>query len=210
MVKITHPSMRKGRDTSVQNSPETFVVEDASGDTEYSQAELEVSQDYQHTNDEVDDIEERLKQFEKSTPKHTKQDLHSEIKEVKKAPKQKLESLLFAGRIEQDFELAGTKYTISTLTNKEHNSVIRELYSFGDAADLFVIKSLTLALALKSINGIDLDDIEIDGDFENDLYRRKEIVDNLQMTVVEKLYENYSTMRQASTKMVQGEDLKNS
>lgn len=209
MTKITHPSMRRVRDSSVQNSPQTFVVEDSSEN--YNVPEPNTQPQEYKENVEVDDIDEKLKQFETSSKTHAETSNQTQHSSQTKAPAKKtLESLLFAGKVEREFEFANNKYKMSTLTNKEYNLVIKELYHFGDAAELFVIKTLTLALALKSINGTSLDDIEIDGTFDSDLYRRKEIIDNLQTSVVEKLYELYSGMVEESDKLVSGEELKKS
>jgi len=211
MVKITHPSMRKGRDTSVQNPPETFVVEDVSGDPEMEESQVFQQED---VDEEVDPLEERLRQFETGAQKSYSQPStpapYSNTTVKSKMSKKTLEDLLFAGRVQKEFVLAGNKYELSTLTNKEHNMVVKELYGLGDSTDVLIIKTLTMALALKSINGVSLNEIEVDGTFDSDLYRRKEIVDNLQLTVVEKMYELYSDMVEESQKLVQGEDLKNS
>jgi hypothetical protein len=175
------------------------VVEDASEGNLDAEA-------FNVASDQEDEIEQRLRQFEtRSAPKVEEQN-----KPTNSLSQKTLEDLLFAGKIEKEFNIAGNKYHLSTLTSKEHNSVVRELYNFGDAADLFIIKSLTLAVALKSINGVKLENITVDGEFDSELYRRKEIIESLQMTVVEQLYTNYSTMTEASTKLVQGEELKNS
>lgn len=209
MVKITHPSMRRGRDTSMQNSPQTYIVEDETGDTNQ-----ELEQDYSYDEElpvepNLDDIDARLKQFEAgNSPAPTAVSASAPSKSS--VPKKTLESLLFAGRIERDFEIAGNTYSLTTLTNKEHTSVVKELYNFGEAADLLVIKSLTLALSLKRINNIDLGDVEVDGVFDSEMYRRKEIIDSLQQAVVEKLYSNYSAMVEESEKLVSGEELKKS
>lgn len=213
MVKITHPSMRRGRDTSVQNPPETFVVEDVSGDPEMEESQV-VEHVVEADEEEVDELEERLRQFEtgsrKSYGDETTAAPYSNAPIKSKMSKKTLEDLLFAGRVNKEFTIASNKYALSTLTNKEHNMVVKELYNLGDSTDVLIIKTLTLALALKSINNVSLDDIEVDGTFDSDLYRRKEIVDNLQLTVVERIYELYSGMVEESQKLVQGEDLKNS
>ena len=80
------------------------------------------------------------------------------------------------------------------MTNKEHDLMLKELYKFADKADLFTVRILTLANALKSVNGVSMDDIYIDGEFESDYHRKIAILDGMQLAVIEGLYKGYSNL----------------
>lgn len=215
MTKVTHPSLRRGKGTTAQTvQPRSFVVSD---ETESNGQHTRPPQAREIAPGGFDDLDDRLKQFEAGPSDYSiKPDIVDQpIEAVEKSPavsnklpQKTLEELLFAGRVKTEFSIAGNKYVIATLTNKEQNYVITEMYGFGDAADLFVIKSLTLAMALKSINGVDIGDILMDGEFKSDVYQRKEVIDNLQVSIVEKLYDNYSKMISEGNRLVLGEDLK--
>lgn len=203
MAKITHPSMRqRGRDSSAQNSvPPTknYIVEDETSPS---------------SNEETE-IDEHLRQFE-APSQPPRQDSASNALPDKTAipvpvdPKKTLESLIFTGRMEKDVEIFDNTYRVTTLSHKEHNYIVKALYNFGDTSDLFTIRVLTLASALKSINDVLLDDIEVPGDFESVFDRKKEIIDNLQLSVVEKLYDEYSGLIEEGDKLISEKEIKKS
>lgn len=203
MVKITHPSMRRVADTSAQKSPQTFIVEDESDNTTNHSVDAS-SFEYNSEdegNTEEDDLDEKLRQFEYSAKKEDPKP---------KGRNKTLESILFAGKVEKDFVVAGNTYSLRTLTNKEYSSIVKTLYNFGDSADLLMIKTHSLAIALRKINGIELSDIEIEGHYNDEAEKRREIIDNLQQSIVEKLYSFYTEMVEESDKLVSGEELKKS
>jgi hypothetical protein len=118
---------------------------------------------------------------------------------VTKLPERKpsntlLEKLIFIGRLTEYVELNGVKFEIGTLTNKEHTEIVRLMYSFTKPADLFMVRIITLAHAIRSIDDIPLDSIHVDGQFESDLHRKMSIIDNLQLSVIEKLYNVYEKL----------------
>jgi len=177
MAKMTHPSMRRAGEKSVQTkAPKAYVVEDASSDK----------------------LDEQLKDFEQ--PKEVQQFESSVPPERKK----KLESLVFLGKLSKDVKIMDHTFTLQTLTNKENNDIMKALYVFGDGADLFTIRVLTLANALKAVNGEPLGAIEIDGEFESDFHKRIAIIDDMQLLVIEKLYDAYNELLEECDKLVGG------
>ena len=117
---------------------------------------------------------------------------------IPKPPSEKiskaLEDLIFIGRLTEEIEIDEAKFEISTMTNKEHNQVIKQMYKFSEASDLFTMRSLTLANALRKINSVALEDIDIGKEFETAYLKRLAIVEHLQLSVVEKLYEAYEKL----------------
>ena len=187
MVKITHPTMGKGAGTNVSKAIPSYTVEDATSIPNNPKT-----------------IDEHIKKFEAS-PEPPPVEAPPRPSNPNKA---KLESLLFIGRLTTEVDLYDHKFEISSLTNKEHSQMVKELYKFGDGADLFTIRVLTLANALRSIDSVPLDDVACDGEFPSPYYRRMAILDNMQLSLVEKLYEAYSVLIAEVDEASQGEEIK--
>lgn len=114
-------------------------------------------------------------------------------------PKQKeassdLSDLIFIGRLSNTVEIDGVSFEISTLTNREFNEIIKTMYKFDDTSDIFTFRVLVLSRALRTINGKNLDDINIDGEFESGFQKRTTIIDHLQISVVERLFKEYEVL----------------
>ncbi len=154
---------------------------------------------------ENEDINERLSQFEEAEP------VVFRMPPPKPVSKD-LEKLIFIGRLTQIVEIGDTKFEISSLTNKEYNQILETLYRFKEASDLFKVRIVTLANCLRKIDGVSLDNIEIEGKFEDDFHKRISVIDNLQLLVVEKLYAAYEKLVAAKEEKEAGaeKELKNS
>ena len=189
--KISHSRMSptKKEETSGGNSTQNYVVDDATVPSE---------------------VEDRLAQFEAPPEAHNS---NSFSLPPQKSTSSALEKLIFIGRLTKSVEVGGVTFEISSLTNKEHGDVIRAMYRFSEAADLFTIRVLTLANALKKIDGMPIDDIDIGDieDFEDSYHRRMSIIDSLQLSVVEKLFDEYEDLvKEEEDVSDQNGDLKNS
>lgn len=199
-MNIVHPSMKKatGSATSTKIQQETFVVDDAM------------------------QIDEHLQQFgQAERPLMPSDEVLNKAKEIPKPPKdlkkeaefKKLENILFLGRLTKIIELADSKFEVSTLTNKEQNDIVRELYTFSEGADLFIIRTLTLGHALKTINGIKLDDMDLFTEEEEQLFsskykRRMAIIDHMQLFVIEKIYEEYNNLLKENESLLAKDTIK--
>ena len=191
MPKVTHPSMRRARDSSVQRpAPQSYVVEDETGAH---------SESYANSDAKV----QEAPAFVPPVPE-----------EIKREP-MLVDSpdLIFLGRASQDVEIGGHKFVITTLTHREHNDLMKQLYKFGDGADLFTLRTLTLAFALKSVNGTPLEEmhmpLEEEEKFSTDFDKKLSIIDTMQMNVVTKLYDAYNELADSVDKNLQGEEVKN-
>jgi hypothetical protein len=196
MVRINHPSMTKGtaREKNAQLEADTYVVEDATTSLDKKLAEFEG----------VQDIQEQKSPDAQPVPKPT---VPNKVPE--KSIQQSLENLIFIGRDSKVLDMAGHKFEISTLTHREHNHVIEELMSLGNAADLFAVRIYTLAYAVRKIDDKPLEQIELDGEFENDYAKKLVILDYLQFSLVEKLWKAYETLVSELDSNVYGENIKN-
>lgn len=199
MSNLVHDSMKKVRDTQSSKNiskPEILVVDDPTQS--------------QPT------IDDRLEQFEApGTAPAPEQIQPSTGTEYKFPEKQKisemLEKLIFIGRISKEIEIFGIVFEVASLTNKEHNEIVQMMYGFKDPADLFTIRVLTLANALRKIDGILLNEIDIEGTFESQFHKKISIIDNLQLSVVEKLYDVYEKLVEEEEKTSnKNEEIKNS
>lgn len=130
--------------------------------------------------------------------------------------KSMLESLLFLGRATKELEIGNLKFEISTLTQKENAALMKELYKAGDGADLFTIRASTLAYAIRTINDsefndIPLDDPEEENSFETLFDKKFAILESMQKSIVEKIYDKYLDLINSTNNIVEenGDDLKN-
>lgn len=178
MAKISHPSMHRTKPAPVQNQPkqQVYVVEDATAEPERLPGPSPIPQNI----------------LDMQPPAPPVQEPVEEPKQVRSM----LENLLFLGRATKKVSIGEIDFEISTLTQKENASLMKELYKAGDGADLFTIRALTLAYAIKSINGtpfdrIPLDSPEDEASLQNPLDKKLAIVENMQKNVIERLHDEY-------------------
>jgi hypothetical protein len=192
MAKIVHQEVRSGPVTSTvplsQSLPpaQNYVVEDFS--------------------DIPATVDDRLAEFESS---HQFASVPTEKPKIDQESQKKLESLIFMGRYTKEVEIAGHKFEFSTLTHKETNEIVTKLFQLGEQANNFVIHTFTLSNAIKSIDGVSLNDFAIDGIFATSLERRAAIIDQMQLALVERLYAAYETLVKEADEVVYGEKIKN-
>lgn len=133
---------------------------------------------------------------------------HEGQESVSKEDKRAIEQVLFAGRITKTVDVCGVKFVISTLSHKEHNEITKKIYAFGDAADMFVLRSLFLAQSVKDINGKKIEQVVFNHSGSNDFQAKVDFIDSMQLKVVEKLYKEYKELTDEVDKLFGGETLK--
>lgn len=125
-----------------------------------------------------------------------------------------LEDLLFLGRTTKVVEIEGVAFEIATLTQKETSDMMKVLYASGDAGDLFSIQALSLAFALKSVNGVALEDLDNGIEYEKVLDKKLDILNGMQKKIVETLHNDYILLRDGAEEVPEDEEaqenLKNS
>lgn len=195
MTKIAHPQMGRGAAKSMptqQSTTKTFVVEDFS-DSDLKEFEKEAepkTEEFKVAQEEV-----------RPAP---------ELTDDQKAKRALLEDLIFNGRMSREVEIANKKYTIKTLTSKEHNTLMKKLMSIGDAADLLTVRNTTLAIALEKINDYSLDYF-VDEVAQKDSFDQKiDIVSSMQLSIIERLWKEYNKLLVENNELVSGEELKKS
>jgi len=221
-TKITHPSMRTNKPASPSgNKPEVYVVEDASNDLQQLDDKLkqfERSEVPQFVEEPIMQVESQP--VENAQPEPTPQVIRPQAVAPRQLAtaltpelKRKAESLIFFGRMTKDVEIAGHKYQLSTLTSREQTEILKALYSVADAADLFTVRSYTLANALKSVDGILIDNADVfedetDETFTSKFHRRVAVLDHMQLMVIERLYNEYNELIKESESVVTGSAIK--
>ena len=204
-MTISHPSMVRVRDTSDQNPPkQEYVVDDATDQLE-NKPVTEA--------DEGSVIYTGPGGFAPPGPPEVMPSPVSNPPQPIVTDKNMLESLIFLGKISDEVEISGFKFDISTLTHREHNLLMQELYKFGDGADLFTIRTLTMAHAVKKVNGKLLEEFVLEPEqedlLETNFDKKLAIIDSMQMTVVEKLFDAYTELTNKSDSSLDGEKVKN-
>lgn len=122
--------------------------------------------------------------------------------------KQKIENILFLGRTSKTVEIGGHNFELSTLTHKEHNTLAEELVKMGDKLTALNVRIYTLSSALRSIDGVKLGDFKIDQEFNTPFEKNVYLLDNMQLKVIEKLFEEYNMLLEQTEKIVSGDVIK--
>lgn len=195
-MPIKHSSMRQTKESNTEPKPETLIIDDATqpqGQQERVMIDMPIPQ---HILSGVQSA--RAQEDTAPTPMTLDPDR-----------KVRLEDLVFLGRASVDVDIGGIVFEISTMTHDENNALMKELYAFEGGADLFTIRSLTLAHAIRKINGEPMEAIEIPGEFDN-LYDKKiSLLSSMQKSVVEKLHEEFAKLTKSAEDEVSGEEIKN-
>ena len=214
--------MGGGRDKSAQSSgpkPQTYVVEDLSGiDSEldqFNQSTIEINPNPAAMDSGINDDSTQPKNTTFTMPDSgviefsSKQPVPDPKQEALKAEElKKLESIIFTGKLSRDVDIAGTKFTLSTLANRENNQIVRKLMTIGDTADLLTIRVLTLAYTIRKINDVEFGDLVESDDGIESMDKRISIIDSMQTSVIEKLWEEYESLVEEHEKLIIGDNIK--
>jgi hypothetical protein len=121
-----------------------------------------------------------------------------------------LRELIFLGRTSKVVEIEKFKFEISTLSSNEKKELVINLGLKG-ARDLAAhIRTETMAIAIRSVNGVPLEDLYgIYGgadDSASDSERRSFVVGEMQSTLVEQLFKVYEELLEKSESVLKPED----
>jgi len=128
--------------------------------------------------------------------------------ENKKISMKSLKDLIFLGRIERSVEINGFLFKLTTLSVQEQKDVVFKLIKIPEENRIFNAKVISLAFAVKSINLTPLDQIDVDGNFEDLNDKKINIMQELQVSVINKLYKIYEEMITESEYEVNIEEIK--
>jgi len=195
MSPIEHPSMRKAKVVSKQPAPqqETYVVDDATSEREPP----------------VEILAESNPVTESEAPVEIEKEEEPDI-----PARGMLESLIFLGNASKDIEIGGMNFVINTLSHKDNTLLMKNIYNLGEGVDLFTIRTITLAYALISVNGMKIEDIPLTDAIDvtkiNNMFEKKKaIINSMQRSVVEKIHDAYVVLTDEIDESLDGDQIKN-
>lgn len=126
-----------------------------------------------------------------------------------------LRELIFLGRVMDEIKIDGFSFEMSTLTSKEKRDLVISLSKVSGGGVAAHLRTEALSFALKKVNGVPLEELyEFYGgsDEEADVLDKKRfILENMQASLVEKLFEKYEALVEQSESSYSesfGEDIK--
>lgn len=128
-----------------------------------------------------------------------------------------LNKLLFTGRTTKKVMIADLEFEIQTLTEKDSRDIFGVLLSFSDEKRLPIIKGVTLAKSVVSINGVSFDDLAKESLMKDQKEitelsvssKKNEIILMMQTTLTSKLFEAYEELNKQAQDSISVEKLKN-
>ena len=128
-----------------------------------------------------------------------------------------LSKLIFLGKTSNTVEIQGFSFEIETLSEKMSREVLSEILMLPEQQRLAYIKGITLSKSISKINNVSFDEMVIEKlNFENkevtDLnlsMAKSEVVNSLQISVTNKLYEAYEKLTEDMNKGAKGDEIKN-
>lgn len=120
-----------------------------------------------------------------------------------------LKDLIFFGRIKEKIEFGNFTFELTTLTNKQHKSLVSRLVGLKNNDEkLLNIKSYTLAESITSVNGIPLEKFA-ESEGVGDVFEKKvELINSFQSTLVEALFAKYEEITTTSNKLMSQDEVK--
>lgn len=129
-----------------------------------------------------------------------------EITEAKPVKKEMRDLFLF-GKIKKEFDLAGNKFVMETLTAKAQKDIMFHLSKIPSDQKIYTLKLFILAKSIVSINN---EPLESFSEESQDLFDAKvDVIANMQSLTVEKLYSFYQSMLEESDKLLNGQEVSN-
>jgi hypothetical protein len=116
-----------------------------------------------------------------------------------------LKKLISLGRVTKTVEYDGFNFKLITLKNSEKGEAIADLARIDEEDRPLHVRQLTLSRAIESVNGVPLeglyDVVCPDGESDDIIQQRIEILEELQSILVEALYIEYENMISDSIKI---------
>ena len=115
-----------------------------------------------------------------------------------------LEDLIFLGAARKDVSIGDFEFQLTTLSNREQDMIFKEALSLSEKERLMFFKKGILALSIKKINKRLLSSyLE-----EDTFYARLDLVEGLQQSIFEFLFNEIDSMIAESSKLLTAENLK--
>jgi len=138
-------------------------------------------------------------------------DSNQEVEERVKAPSA-LKDLVLFGKVEEEVSVGGFTFKMSTLTNREQQTLVKELVKLEDEERLMNVKMFTLAMSITSVNGSPISHF-VSSDSESEFMLAVSLLNEMQSNLVNHLYDQYELIVQKSNSFFKdgelGEHIKN-
>jgi|14_taG_2_1085336.scaffolds.fasta_scaffold145595_1 hypothetical protein len=125
----------------------------------------------------------------------------------KKLKLSSLKDLIFLGKLTKKELINGFLFEVSTLSISEQKLIMKNIMKSEEVDRLLDIKPLTMSYALRTINGVPLEDLSDNEDLPVE-QRRLNVVLNMQISLVERLHRIHEELVAESSKEVGLEELK--
>jgi len=132
----------------------------------------------------------------------------SEAPPSKKMTIKNLKDLIFLGRIERDVACGECSFSMKSITAEDQRNMIAKVIKLPDDLRLLNAKIISLAFSVDRVNGVPLEDIAEEGDFEDDFDKKISVIKNLQISVVNKLFKNYEEIIEESNSQIEITEVK--
>jgi len=109
-----------------------------------------------------------------------------------------LRDLVFLGRLKEIVDIEGFKFVVTTLSTKQQVDIMHQVMKSDVADRILDIKPITVSYVIESINGVPLEEICDDDSITDEEERRLSVVYGLQSLIVERLYQVYEKLVEAS------------
>jgi hypothetical protein len=109
-----------------------------------------------------------------------------------------LRDLVFLGRLKEVVDIEGFKFVVTTLSTQQQVDIMHQVMKTDATDRILDIKPITVSYVIDSINGVPLEEICDDDSITNVEDRRLSVVYGLQSLVVERLYQVYEKLVEAS------------
>ena len=141
------------------------------------------------------------KRFEQADTEHEEKDFTASL-----VPKELrgLEDLIFLGSAKKDVSIGDFEFQMTTLSNREQETIFKEALSLSEKERLMFFKKGILALSIKKINKRLLSSYLEEDTFE----ARLNLVEGLQQSVFEFLFNEIDSMISESSALLTAENLK--
>lgn len=130
--------------------------------------------------------------------------------QAKKTSLKSLRDLIFLGRIEKMVECGDISFSLRSITAEDQRHMIAKLLKMPEDSRLLLSKVIALTFSVEKVNNVSLEDICEDEELTDKYDRRMSVIQNLQVSVVNKLYRAYEELLEESNSKIDIEDVKKS
>jgi hypothetical protein len=127
---------------------------------------------------------------------------------AKKMSLKSLKDLIYLGRIERTVSCGDFTFVLKSITAEDQKNMVAKVMKMPEDIRLLNAKIVSLAFSVEKVNGVLIEDLSEDDD-SVDLFDKKiNVIKNLQLSVVNKLFKNYEEILEESNSQIEIEEVK--